>query len=561
MHLHQLSQAGCDLTIAKVALQTSVEPGDIVVFRITVSNAADAGTARDVIVTDPLPVGVTYEGSEDDRCEPDGTTCAVGDLGPGAAVSFTVSYRLDAASELDLVRNEAIVSSPDDPGSPPAEDDTLVVRPSIIKAGFEPFFGKIGDSLTYTYLVTNTGGADLTGVTVADDRIASSSIDCNGDAPGTGQPFALAPSETRTCSGLLLRGGRGRDRQVGEQRRHRRFERDRREHRRLDDSAGAPGDRQIRHVDRSLCRGASKSSTRSSSRTRDRWRSPTSPSPTRSRNSFAPAAVCTPPAPVATLAVAARITCSATRTVSQADLDKGSVLNVATADSVETPEVSDEVTVPTPDPSVDLAITKRTVGAVQAGATATYELTVTNNGPATARDISVTDTLPAAMTFVVPAAGDGWACSGSGPTVACTTTAVAVKGSTLPAITVRASVSATATGSVINTAEVRSTTQTDRDPTNNKATVTDVIPIPAPASQTATRVAPVVARAVLAPTRNSTRRHRLGDRRDAVRRVLAAGVRLARSPIPTTYRLVSTVGPVIRHPVLKAGRDVDEETR
>ena len=79
------SRKAADLTIAKVALQTSVEPGDIVVFRITVSNAADAGPAHDVIVTDPLPVGVTYEGSEDDRCEPDGTTCAVGDLGPGAA--------------------------------------------------------------------------------------------------------------------------------------------------------------------------------------------------------------------------------------------------------------------------------------------------------------------------------------------------------------------------------------------------------------------------------------------------------------------------------------------
>ena len=123
-----------------------------------------------------------------------------------------MSYRLDAASELDLVRNEAIVSSPDDPESPPAEDETPLTRLSIIKAGFEPFFGKIGDSLTYTYLVTNTGGADLTGVTVADDRIASSSIDCNGDAPGTGQPFALAPSDAN-LRGLLLRGGRGRDRQ------------------------------------------------------------------------------------------------------------------------------------------------------------------------------------------------------------------------------------------------------------------------------------------------------------------------------------------------------------
>src|SRR5512145_1050036 len=57
--------------------------------------------------------------------------------------------------------------------------------------------------------------------------------------------------------------------------------------------------------------------------------------------------VCTPAQP-ATLAPAATLTCPATHVVTQADVDAGSFINLATADSDQTAPVTDTVTVSFP---------------------------------------------------------------------------------------------------------------------------------------------------------------------------------------------------------------------
>ncbi len=57
-----------------------------------------------------------------------------------------------------------------------------------------------GSAVTWTYQARNTGNVALTGVVVSDDR--SSAIDCNGTAPGDGQPFGLEPGVSRTCTAV-----------------------------------------------------------------------------------------------------------------------------------------------------------------------------------------------------------------------------------------------------------------------------------------------------------------------------------------------------------------------
>src|SRR5207245_3255172 len=68
--------------------------------------------------------------------------------------------------------------------------------------------------------------------------------------------------------------------------------------------------------------------------------------------------------------------------------------------------------------SADLSITKTdNPDPVNAGATLTYTVTVTNGGPSTAANVQVTDNLPAGVTFQ-SASGTGWTCvqaGGGGP--------------------------------------------------------------------------------------------------------------------------------------------------
>ena len=79
-----------------------------------------------------------------------------------------------------------------------------------------------------------------------------------------------------------------------------------------------------------------------------------------------------------------------------------------------------------PTPAADLAITKSGPSVINAGNNITYTLTVRNNGPATASNVTVTDTLPGTLTFVSLAqSGTTFNCTtpavGAGGTITCTT--------------------------------------------------------------------------------------------------------------------------------------------
>ena len=94
----------------------------------------------------------------------------------------------------------------------------------------------------------------------------------------------------------------------------------------------------------------------------------------------------------------------------------------------------------------------------------TYTLTVTNNGPDAASSVTVTDTLPGAVTFVSASAG----CSESGGTVTCTAASLANGASVQFTITVTAPGTP---GTVFsNTAGVVTAASFDPDTSDNSAT-------------------------------------------------------------------------------------------
>jgi uncharacterized repeat protein (TIGR01451 family) len=116
----------------------------------------------------------------------------------------------------------------------------------------------------------------------------------------------------------------------------------------------------------------------------------------------------------------------------------------------------------------DLSIAKTSDPAAQtAGSAVTYRLTATNAGPNDATGVVVTDTLPPGVTVTSATGPAGTSCSTSGRVVTCTTDTLA-NGDTLPialAVTIDPS---TPTGSLTDTATVRSATPDDV-PANNSA--------------------------------------------------------------------------------------------
>jgi uncharacterized repeat protein (TIGR01451 family) len=99
--------------------------------------------------------------------------------------------------------------------------------------------------------------------------------------------------------------------------------------------------------------------------------------------------------------------------------------------------------------AADLAITVGTAnGTIATGGQVIYTLTVRNNGPQTATGAKVTDTLPAALTYVSATSG----CMGSGAVVTCNLGNVTTGNTATASITARANVA----GNVVNAASVAS---------------------------------------------------------------------------------------------------------
>ena len=123
--------------------------------------------------------------------------------------------------------------------------------------------------------------------------------------------------------------------------------------------------------------------------------------------------------------------------------------------------------------SADVAITKTaTPNPVPQGDPLTYTLAVTNNGPASATNVTVMDTLPSAVTFLSATTTIG-TCSEAGGTVTC------LLGTMANAATATVTILTIAgTPSVVSNTATVTADQTDSNLANNSATQTETIAAP-----------------------------------------------------------------------------------
>lgn len=121
--------------------------------------------------------------------------------------------------------------------------------------------------------------------------------------------------------------------------------------------------------------------------------------------------------------------------------------------------------------SADLSVTVTSTSPVAIGGTLTYDVTVTNNGPSTANQVVVTETLPDGVKYV-SGGGNGWTCTVSGQVVTCTKDAMAT--GTSSDLTIVTTLTGPASGT-LTTSVVVSAATSDPLPANNATSASTVI--------------------------------------------------------------------------------------
>lgn len=157
---------------------------------------------------------------------------------------------------------------------------------------------------------------------------------------------------------------------------------------------------------------------------------------------------------------------------------RGTVVNTASVagttpePDTETAERNNDDTETTPlTTKYDLGIQKSLKGAMVAGANATYTMHVTNSGPSTAKNVTITDTLPTYLKFVSSSDTDGWTCTADEQIVTCDLDEQGVGSANDTEVDITVHLAAGHVGDVANTASIASTQSGESGPLLNTSTV------------------------------------------------------------------------------------------
>jgi uncharacterized repeat protein (TIGR01451 family) len=180
------------LTIRKTASTPAgeVTAGTVITYRFFVQNTGDV-TVRGIAVDDQL-AGLVWNAAN--------ANGAVGNLAPGASKTITATYVVTATDvEAGNVHNSAIATGDGPDGEVPSDPDTTDTPVdqapglAIDKSASPSADVAQGETITYTFRVTNTGDVTLAGIVVDDPMLADTGI----TVPAIG---TLAPGASKTVS-------------------------------------------------------------------------------------------------------------------------------------------------------------------------------------------------------------------------------------------------------------------------------------------------------------------------------------------------------------------------
>ena len=197
----QIPIAVAELSLTKSSDGTAdLAVGNVINYTFSVTNSGDV-PLTDITVTDPLA------GLSDIDCGDDGDN-VIPLLAPGdRPIECTATYTVTQADvDAGTLTNTATATGQSPPGvaDPPAAVDsaespfTAAPAVEVVKSSDAEAPVSVGEPITYTFSVNNTGNLTLTNVTVTDPLDGLSPIDCEGD--GDNIIASFAPGGPVTCT-------------------------------------------------------------------------------------------------------------------------------------------------------------------------------------------------------------------------------------------------------------------------------------------------------------------------------------------------------------------------
>ncbi len=488
-------QTRADLSIRKIGPAGAVVAGRTISWTVTVTNAGPS-VARSVTIDDPPPAGITgltgaWSGG---TCD---TPCAVGDLAPHHDIDIRYTGTVRSGYTGPTIANTATVGSATT--DPETADNSATAITAITTSADVSLVKTVtpaplvpGAAVTYSLAVHNTGPSDATGVLVSDplptELTAVSAVTTSGSCDVTGAQLS--------CDLGVLPSGAGATVTV-----------------RATLAAGVATGTISNTASVTATTPDPDLSNNTSTASAGTARADLSVTKTASTTFVFPSdplvytidSANAGPGPARNTVVTDRIpdgthlvsvtttqgTCTATGLLvtcrlgtvparrkatvvvtAKVDADRLAPLtNAAAAFSPDDADPSDNVDQVTTQVKAvaDLALTKKiTSGPVVAGGKVSWQLKVTNGGPASAPSVVITDRVPITVHQVSATRG----CSVQNNTVTCKVGTLAAGNSFATAVT--GTVDPAFRGSLSNTASVTSGVA-DRNPTNNTATVTSKV--------------------------------------------------------------------------------------
>ena len=208
-----------DLSVVKTAAPNPVRPGEVLTYRLTVSNAGPS-EARNVIVRDQVPsslAGAEYSLDEGATWQPWTGSLALGTLAAGGVRSILIRGTVASLTGGPIVNTATVDSDTPDPNP----DNNTSTETTGVAGGFsadiavtkraQPTTAVPGQALTYTITVTNNGPDDAEGVALYDavpPELSGAEFSTDGGATWTPwtDPYGLSALAAGESVSILIRG-------------------------------------------------------------------------------------------------------------------------------------------------------------------------------------------------------------------------------------------------------------------------------------------------------------------------------------------------------------------